>query len=459
MAAADNADTNLGGDSSEGADRTADRTSRRKAFREWRRSRPFWGGLLLVAAGIELLSLPLLDVFMKGAVGLVMHMGIGGISGVLIGAMLTACGLLLWFDPAHKTFYAVIGVLGGIVSFPATNFGGFMLGMLLAIIGGSLAFGWTRRSVPSATSAGAESGTSSDSRHRHAGEAEAGADTAAEETAGDGGRTTRSAADTDTGNGGTALGFLRGRGFLAKKGRAPLAWGMAAIAVSPLVATVPAEASQASSQRAEDECDLIIFCSPSTTPAPPDSESPVPPLPDLPSVELPLPPVSGSPDDNDDKAGKEREDKRRASGTADIVAYTAPVVLRSGSVDVTGFAYEGVADVALAGGGSVRMMKFTATTFRAYDGMRGDISRNGNTTVMTSPSFKLSGDIVLYATKFSGKLMGVPVTLTPGNAEAQLMKALKSLTPTMPITMTDVSANQPIMAANSSRGHIAVSAR
>ncbi|NIJ12151.1 hypothetical protein FHU38_002495 [Saccharomonospora amisosensis] len=453
VAASGNADPARGeasGEAEEAAD-VAGGKSRRKTFRRWRRSRPFWGGLLLVVAGIELLSLPLLDVFMKGAVGLVMHMGVGGISGVVIGAMLTACGVLLWFDPAHKTFYAVIGVLGGIVSFPATNFGGFMLGMLLGIIGGSLAFGWTERS----------SAPSGDSEHRTAGGTKAGEDTSADDAAG-AGRASGSGSDTTAENTGNALGFLRRRGVRLGKGRALLVWGMAATVVGPLLVAGSAEASQATQQRSADECELIVFCSPST-PAPEDPDSsgvvPTPSVPGLPSVDVPLPPVNDLPEVPHDKnKDTEQEDNKRASGTAGIQAYTAPVVLKSGSVHVTGFAYEGVADVPLAGGGSVRMMKFTATTFRAYDGMRGDISQNGGTTVMTSPSFNLSGDIVLFATKFSGKLMGVPVTLTPGNAESQLMQALKSLTPKMPITMTDVSANQPIMVARSAHGNIAISA-
>ena len=52
-------------------------------------------------------------------------------------------GLVTWFNPTHKTFYSIAGVVLGIVSFPASNLGGFFLGMLLAIIGGSIAFAWT----------------------------------------------------------------------------------------------------------------------------------------------------------------------------------------------------------------------------------------------------------------------------------------------------------------------------
>lgn len=99
----------------------------------------------MLLAGIELFLLPLTDVLMRGALGIVMHMGVGGVSGVLIGGVLVACGLMVWFQPVHRTFYAVVGVLAAILSFPATNLGGFLVGLLLGITGGSLAFGWRER--------------------------------------------------------------------------------------------------------------------------------------------------------------------------------------------------------------------------------------------------------------------------------------------------------------------------
>jgi hypothetical protein len=62
---------------------------------------------------------------------------------VLIGGLLVACGLLIWFHPVQRVFYSVAGVLLAIASFVATNLGGFFLGMLLGVIGASLSFGWT----------------------------------------------------------------------------------------------------------------------------------------------------------------------------------------------------------------------------------------------------------------------------------------------------------------------------
>jgi hypothetical protein len=117
--------------------------ARGKQWQAWRRSRPFWGGLLLILAGLELFAVPLSGVLLRGAVKLVIYIGIGGVFGVLIGALLLAAGLMVWLNPVHKTFYSIAGIVLGIVSFPASNLGGLFIGMLLAVFGGAAAFAWT----------------------------------------------------------------------------------------------------------------------------------------------------------------------------------------------------------------------------------------------------------------------------------------------------------------------------
>src|ERR1017187_6242327 len=75
--------------------------SRRREFGMWRRSRPFWGGLLLLLAGLEMLAIPLLSVLAHTSVKVIIYIGIGGVFGVLIGGLLVACGLLIWFHPSQ----------------------------------------------------------------------------------------------------------------------------------------------------------------------------------------------------------------------------------------------------------------------------------------------------------------------------------------------------------------------
>lgn len=117
--------------------------NRRARWRAWRRSRPFWGGLLLILSGLELVTLPLSGVLVHGGLKLVIYIGIGGVFGVLIGALLIAAGTALLVHPVHRSFYGIAGIAGGIASFPASNLGGFFLGMLLAIVGGALGYAWT----------------------------------------------------------------------------------------------------------------------------------------------------------------------------------------------------------------------------------------------------------------------------------------------------------------------------
>jgi hypothetical protein len=118
--------------------------SARRAWREWRRSRPFWGGLLLIVAGSELLLIPL----PLGSLGLILHVGIGGVLGILIGSVMILCALLLWFHPVQRTFYSIVAILLAIAALIASNLGGFFLGTLLGVIGGSLGFAWVPDELP-----------------------------------------------------------------------------------------------------------------------------------------------------------------------------------------------------------------------------------------------------------------------------------------------------------------------
>ncbi|MEV4805440.1 DUF6114 domain-containing protein [Nonomuraea sp. NPDC049421] len=112
-------------------------------MRSWRRSRPFWAGLFIVAAGTELLSIPLaLDALpvalMFGTVG----------AGYLIALILIIAGMLVWLQPAQRVFLGLIAVLLSLASFVHSNLGGFLLGMILGLLGGMLAIAWTPISRP-----------------------------------------------------------------------------------------------------------------------------------------------------------------------------------------------------------------------------------------------------------------------------------------------------------------------
>src|SRR5207244_4263318 len=106
------------------------------AWRRWRRSRPFWGGLLVILAGAEMLATE------RAPLRVVLHVGVQGLAGYLVPIIILLCGLLLWFNPAQSVFYSILAVLLSLVAWLTSNLGGFVIGLLLGVIGGSLSFGW-----------------------------------------------------------------------------------------------------------------------------------------------------------------------------------------------------------------------------------------------------------------------------------------------------------------------------
>ncbi len=106
-------------------------------FRLWRRTRPFWGGLLTIVAACEILSSE------QGPFQVVIHVGIQGLAGDLIPVMMLLCGVLLWFSPAQRHFYSLLTIVLALGSWVTSNLGGFFIGMMLGLVGGALAFAWT----------------------------------------------------------------------------------------------------------------------------------------------------------------------------------------------------------------------------------------------------------------------------------------------------------------------------
>jgi hypothetical protein len=124
------------------------------AWRRWRRSRPFWGGLLIVLGASEILA------SVRAPLPVVVHVGMQGLATYLVPIIMLLCGLLLWFNPDQRIFYSIIAILMALTSWITSNLGGFFIGILFGVIGGSLAFAWTRpkpapeESAPAASSTG-----------------------------------------------------------------------------------------------------------------------------------------------------------------------------------------------------------------------------------------------------------------------------------------------------------------
>jgi hypothetical protein len=108
----------------------------RAGWLRWRRSRPFWGGLFTLAGGLTIVWLP------ANQYTVLALPGIAGLAGFLLGGLCIALGLMLWFHPAQRTFAGSMIVLCALASFVYTNFGGFLIGMILTLLGGGLGFAW-----------------------------------------------------------------------------------------------------------------------------------------------------------------------------------------------------------------------------------------------------------------------------------------------------------------------------
>ena len=123
---------------------TAGRVSlARQAWRGWRLSRPFWGALLVIAAGAEVLAVRLVALSLHpDSFSTVVPIGI------VIATALVLCGLLLWFHPVQRSLYSTAAILLAIVALMTAHLGGYLIGTLLGAAGGSLAYAWVPGEQP-----------------------------------------------------------------------------------------------------------------------------------------------------------------------------------------------------------------------------------------------------------------------------------------------------------------------
>jgi Family of unknown function (DUF6114) len=118
----------------------------RRAFRNWRRSRPFWGGLLVLLAGLPILYFPYANLNI-GTLSLHLATSAGAAS-LLIGLLLIALGISVWCQPLIRVFAGIAALVLSLVSIPMSNLGGFGLGLLPGLLGGALVCSWAPLKQP-----------------------------------------------------------------------------------------------------------------------------------------------------------------------------------------------------------------------------------------------------------------------------------------------------------------------
>lgn len=131
MTASGNADTPARRTGVRGALRSAWRV-----FRDWRRTRPFWGGLWTILAGLWIIRA------MSFSFGLALTGGWSYSAGYVMGGGLVLFGLTSWFAPHYKGLCGVAAFLIALGAFPTANLGGYLVGSVLGVVGSSMIWSW-----------------------------------------------------------------------------------------------------------------------------------------------------------------------------------------------------------------------------------------------------------------------------------------------------------------------------
>ncbi len=118
----------------------------RLAFRNWRRSRPFWGGLLVLLAGLPILYFPYNNLTI-GTLSIRLATSAGAAS-LVIGLLMIALGISVWFQPHIRVFAGIATLVLTLVSIPMSNLGGFGLGLIPGLLGGTLLCSWAPLKEP-----------------------------------------------------------------------------------------------------------------------------------------------------------------------------------------------------------------------------------------------------------------------------------------------------------------------
>ncbi len=426
----------------------------------WRHTRPFWGALLVILGGCEILLSE------RAPIPLIIHIGLQGLAGYLIPVIIVLLGLLLLFHPVQRTFYSLLAVLLSLGSWITSNLGGFFVGMLLGVIGGSLAFAWRPRDAGPAE---AEPALSEPPRHKREASPGLGLILDPRRPGAESDEPESQAVWRDPGPPGTS----RAAAARLAVAAAPM-WLPIPVTAPPgwpdrVMPSALAMTARSASQRPSGPAGLLtrtarsqpgqpnsptpVSASPTPTPSgptpTPGSPTPTPSTPrPSPSSPTPTPstptPAPSSPTLTPTSTPSPSPSRssppahsRHARPPGRVVA-TGQSSLSGGLAVLSGLSYDGVARVRTRLG-TESMLKFTMSSLM----LTGDIVlmtyEGGHFCTMRASSLDLSGEVELYTTKISGSLAGVRVTYDPARPPPRL---------TSDLTLTSVVADQPFASAD-----------
>ncbi|MDR7279863.1 DUF6114 domain-containing protein [Catenuloplanes atrovinosus] len=448
-----------------------------RAFGRWRGTRPFWGGLLLILAGLEMFG----STQGGGINGLSVHVGPSGYLSWLIPGVLATCGLLIWFTPAQHMFYAVIGAITSVFSLMAINLGGFFVGLVLGGLGSALAFGWA---PPGPATPAAGDGHADDEAVGSGDETAGVGDTArigdGGPAAGDDGAVEPTGPKADGDGGPDDTGPAPGAGTADQE--RPRRYGETP-ALRPAVAPDAAPSPRSRGRTRWFSVWILIVAaggavlpgagaahaaacptaSPSASPSASRSPGPIDGLigdiaggigellglggkrSPSPSPSAsgdaeeecggPEPPGAGpgQPDDpgdpgrpgdtgapgspvqpGEEPAGEEPREEVKQLGVPEGVPPVAmrPSLLTGSKVEMWNLGMDGIVDMPRVDGTTIKALQFSMTRAYTHD-FTLQTPRHQELSPITSSKLGVEGDVRFYATRFTGSLLGIPITLTP----------------------------------------------
>ena len=105
-------------------------------FRAFRRTRPFWGALWTIIAGLWIIRT------MSFSIGLALTGGWSHAAGYVMGGGLILFGVVAIVAPYYRSLAGLDAFLIALGAFPTANLGGYLLGSILGIIGSSMIWAW-----------------------------------------------------------------------------------------------------------------------------------------------------------------------------------------------------------------------------------------------------------------------------------------------------------------------------
>ncbi|WP_256358015.1 DUF6114 domain-containing protein [Bacillus sp. sid0103] len=109
--------------------------SKRERFKSWRARRPFWGATLCILSGLIILWVPAKLYEVAAAPGSILFVGF------FLGGLTLLMGVLSYIMPRLSTLLGVLAIFASVLSIMGA-LGGFLIGTILGIIGGSMLIAW-----------------------------------------------------------------------------------------------------------------------------------------------------------------------------------------------------------------------------------------------------------------------------------------------------------------------------